>query len=131
MLADLPRYSAPADPSGRRAASGNLNIPDPLTLRESLAAALLHHPKLQTVAWDLRIEEARHLQAGLLPNPEAELELENFGGSGELSGTDALETTLSLRQLIELGGKREARIRAAEGAWRVSRLDYETQRLDV
>lgn len=131
LLADLPRYSAPDDPSGRRAASGNLNIPDPLTLRESLAAALLHHPKLQTVAWDLRIEEARHLQAGLLPNPEAELELENFGGSGELSGTDALETTLSLRQLIELGGKREARIRAAEGAWRVSRLDYETQRLDV
>jgi cobalt-zinc-cadmium efflux system outer membrane protein len=102
-----------------------------LALRDALAAALLHHPGLLATAWGPRVEEARRLQAGLLPNPEADLELENFGGSGELSGTDALETTVSLRQLIELGGKREARVRAAEEAWRVSSFDYEAKRLEV
>lgn len=66
-----------------------------------------------------------------MPNPEAGVEFENFAGSGELSGTDALETTLILSQLIELGGKREARVRVAEGAWRVSALDYEAERLAV
>ncbi len=131
LLRDLPRHVAPATPSEAIDHASEPDIPDELALRDALAAALLHHPGLRATAWGPRVEEARRLQAGLLPNPEADLELENFGGSGELSGTDRLETTLSLRQLIELGGKREARVRAAEEAWRVSSLDYEAQRLDV
>ena len=102
-----------------------------LSLRDALAAALLHNPRLHASAWGPRIEEANRLQAGLIPNPEAGVEFENFAGSGELSGTDALETTLMLSQLIELGGKRESRVRVAEGAWRVSALDYEAERLAV
>lgn len=64
-------------------------------------------------------------------NPEVGLEFENFAGSGELSGADALETTIVLSQLIELGNKRGLRVKVAEEARQVSALDYEAQRLEV
>ncbi len=102
-----------------------------LTLRVALSAALLQNPELRAAAWQPRLAEAQRLQAGLSPNPEVGIELENFAGSGDLSGTDALETTLVLSQLIELGGKRDSRVRVAEGAWSVSALDHEAERLGV
>lgn len=132
LMRDLPRYSAPIDPSGPSSqALGEAVTSGDLALRDALAAALLHNPRLHATAWGPRIKEANRLQAGLPPNPEAGIEFENFAGSGELSGTDALETTISLSQLIELGGKRNFRVQAAEDAWQVSALDYETLRLAV
>jgi cobalt-zinc-cadmium efflux system outer membrane protein len=132
LLHNLPRYEAPADPSRLASQEGAVVlVSGELSLREALAAALLHNPRLRATAWGPRIEEANRLQAGLLPNPEAGVEFENFAGSGELSEADALETTLVLSQLIELGGKRESRMRVAEEAWRVSALDYEIERLAV
>ena len=102
-----------------------------LTLRQALALALLRNPELAATAWEVRAGEARMLQAGLLPNPEVGVEVENFAGSGEFRGFDAAETTIALGQLIELGGKRLRRTRVAAlerdlGAW-----DYEATRLDV
>jgi cobalt-zinc-cadmium efflux system outer membrane protein len=44
------------------------------------------------------------------PNPTASLELEDVAGSGEFDGVDSAQTTLLLGQLIELGGKRAARV---------------------
>lgn len=71
------------------------------------------------------------LQEGLLPNPEFELEIEEFGGSGVLSGFDAVETTLLISQLIELGGKRNKRVAVASIEKDLSGWDYESKRLDV
>ena len=53
-------------------------------------------------------------QASLTPNPELSLAAENIGGKGDYKGTDALETTLGISQLIEIGGKRSARIKIAD-----------------
>ncbi len=131
LLRDLPRYQAPADSGEEGDASPLVQISGDLTLRSALAAALLQNPDLRAAAWRPRLEEANRLQAGLSPNPEVGIELENLGGSGALSGTDALETTLVLSQLIELGGKRNHRIQVAEHAWSVAALDYETERLAV
>ncbi|WP_432799597.1 TolC family protein [Poriferisphaera sp. WC338] len=102
-----------------------------LSLRDALAATLLHHPQLQASAWGPRIEEARRLQAGLLPNPEVGVEFENFVGSGGSNGVDALETTIFVTQLIELGNKRNLRAKVPEGARKVSELKYKSQRLEV
>lgn len=131
LLRELPRYQAPANPDQEQRAADLVNTTGDLTLRNALAAALLHNPELRAAAWEPRLAEAARLQAGLSPNPEVGVEFENFAGSGALSGTDALETTLLLSQLIELGGKRDLRIELAESAWTVSALDYETERLDV
>lgn len=72
-------------------------------------------------------EAARALvnQARLRPNPEISLEVENIAGSGAFSGLRATEYTASVGQRLELGGKRTARIRAAQAEARVSELRSE------
>jgi len=104
---------------------------DQLTLRTALALALARNPELASFGWSVREAEAQRLQAGLLPNPELEAEFENFGGSGEFRGTRALETTIALGQLIELGSKREKRMRLADQEAKLAGWDYEAKRLQV
>src|SRR5262245_33257394 len=88
---------------------GSLNPEGELTLARAIEAALLNNPDLHASAYELSAAQARIVQAGLRPNPELGVELENFAGSGALQGVDALETTLSLSQVVELGGKRTLR----------------------
>src|SRR5919109_2751062 len=102
-----------------------------LTLRQALALALLHNPALASAAWEVRAGEARTLQAGLLPNPEFSVEVENFAGSGAFRGMDAAETTIALSQVIELGGKRLRRARVAALQRDLAAWDYEATRIDV
>ena len=104
---------------------------DPLTLRDSLAAALRRSPRLPASALELRAREAETLQAGFLPNPALTTEVEDFGGGGARNGFDASQTTVSIAQLIELGGKRAARVRVAEAGADLARWDYESLRIDV
>jgi cobalt-zinc-cadmium efflux system outer membrane protein len=130
----------------------------PLTLGAAIAAALAHSPQLALYPWDLRIADARRVQAGLRPNPEASVEVENIalnsGGStattqsigigpeGLLGGFDResesgsstfgeAEVTLSLAQTFELGGKRAARMAAAEKEREVATWDYEVARAET
>jgi outer membrane protein, heavy metal efflux system len=105
--------------------------PEELNLRQALELALARNPDLASFPWELRSGDARIQQAGLRPNPELTVDLENFLGSGPLRQFDSLETTLSISQLIELGGKRAARIRQASSEKVVSRWDYEAKRADV
>jgi cobalt-zinc-cadmium efflux system outer membrane protein len=86
---------------------------------------------LATFAWEVRAREAAVLQAGLLPNPELTIESENFGGSGDTSGFDGSENTLSLSQLVELGGKRTKRRDVAGFERDSAAWDYETARIDT
>lgn len=65
-----------------------------LTLQHALADGLMHSPELAAFAWDVRAAEARELQAGLLPNPELEAEVENFAGNNELQSFRSAETTV-------------------------------------
>lgn len=129
-----------------------------LTLREAVVAALSNSPRLAVYPWDLRIADARIVQAGLRTNPELTLELENIrlGGGGDRSTTHSLgigpdgitggiegesergagafgegEFTLSLSRIIELGGKRAARVNAAEKERDVTSWDYEVARVEV
>jgi cobalt-zinc-cadmium efflux system outer membrane protein len=127
--ADLPAYEARSDD-----AHATPPVSEPrgvIGLRDALAAALLANPDLGAAAWDVRAREARALQAGALPNPTFDTELEDFGGSGERRGWHSAQTTLSLSQLVELGGKRAKRRRAAELEQQLGGWDYEQRRLDV
>ncbi|MBT2135736.1 TolC family protein [Croceibacterium sp. LX-88] len=69
----------------------------------------------RTIGPRAEVEAAQALltQAGLRPNPEASLEVENVAGSGPYSGLSAAEYTLSAGLPLELGGKRGARLAAA------------------
>ncbi len=102
-----------------------------LTLQRALALALTQNPQLAGFSYELRAAEARVLQANLLPNPEVDLAVEDFGGSRQANGFDRAETTVALGQLIELGGKRRARVQAARFDRALTAFDYEIQRREV
>lgn len=102
-----------------------------LSLQEALALTLQNNPALAVYPHRLRAADADSLQASLRPQPALSLDVENIAGSNELHGLDGAEVTLALSQLIELGAKRERRIRFAEAAFQREQLAYEIARLDV
>lgn len=103
----------------------------PLSLREAMALAVAHSPRLEAYALDVRVAEARALQAGLWSNPELEAEIEGFAGSGELREMNAAETTVGLAQTFPLGGDIRRRKELAGLQTRLADWDYESARLEV
>jgi cobalt-zinc-cadmium efflux system outer membrane protein len=79
----------------------------------------------------LAAAEARITQAGLFPNPEIEIEAENFGGQGDLTGYNAAETTAVISQPIPLGPRRGRARGVAEADHLLANRDLEANELDV
>lgn len=104
-------------------------VPDGLKLTDALALALRGNPELAAFSYEVRAAEARVLQAGVLPNPELEVGIEEFDRGGE--GFDSAETSVTLGQLFELGSKRRWRTRVAEAEGELAGWDYESKRMDV
>lgn len=131
--AELPTYEAPPHPAREQPPTleSTEGPRDTVDLAQALAAALLRNPELAAFSWEVRSREARALQAGLLPNPEAGVELENFGGTGATSSFDSTESTLLLSQRIETAGKRSKRREAATRDADVAAWEYEMARLQV
>lgn len=131
--AQLPTYQAPFAEVPTTGSPSTLSQKPSgvLSLRQALSLALAHNPKLAVFSWEVRQGEARTLQAKLRPNPEVEIQFEDFGGSDQFKSSDALQTTLALSQLIELGGKRLKRTRLAAIERDLKAWDYEAARIDV
>lgn len=103
----------------------------PLTLSEAIGRAVASDPALR--AADAGVDAARGglRQARVRPNPELSAEVENFNGQGELRGLDGAETTFSLSQEVELGGRRSARIRLADRELHGAELERVVRGLDL
>jgi len=125
-----------------------------LSLNAALARVLQDNPRLAAFGSDIRAADARRIQAGLRPNPELALDVEelrfgdspsststNRAGDGSLldrtvtdidnAGFGGSEFTLGVSQLIELGGKRARRIDLADEHKQVAIWDYEIARAEV
>jgi cobalt-zinc-cadmium efflux system outer membrane protein len=102
-----------------------------MSLPQALALGLLQSPELAVFSWDIRAAEARKIQAGLWPNPEFSMEVENFGGNKEMLGFSSAETTVQISQLFELGGKRAYRQQTAELEKNLAGWEYEIKRRDL
>lgn len=72
------------------------------------------------------IDQARGLaiQAAARPNPTLSLGAENLAGSGPYRGLDQAETTVSIEQPLELGGRRAARIAAGQAELGAARARF-------
>jgi cobalt-zinc-cadmium efflux system outer membrane protein len=81
----------------------------PLNLQGAIAMALQANPGLSSAAREQDATEAAIVQAGAWPNPTLDAQVEDLR-------RDNRTTTLQLSQPIELGGKRAARVTAAERA---------------
>jgi cobalt-zinc-cadmium efflux system outer membrane protein len=89
------------------------------------------NPGLAASAHDVLAAEGNARQAGALPNPEFEIEADDFGGTDTRKGFDGATTTASLSQQIELGGKRSKRQSVARAEARLTGWECEAARLDV
>jgi len=124
---------SPAQADRQVPSDSSLIVEEPtgvLVLSQALALALTQNPELSAFSWESRAQEAATLQAGLLPNPTFNANASNFGNR-VLQGFDGDVVTLELSQLIELGGKRTARIEAAALTKQLADWDYEAKRADV
>jgi len=96
-----------SQPSG--AAARTLEPSGPLTLGNAVAMALQANPGLSAASREQDATEAAIVQAGAWPNPTLDAQVEDLR-------RDNRTTTLQLSQPLELGGKRAARVTAAERA---------------
>lgn len=101
-----------------------------LALRQALALTLARSPELAAFSQEVRANEAAMLQAEVLPNPVLELGAENLANN-RLREEGDRTLSLGFGQLIELGGKRAARVRLAESARDVASREYEAKRLEI
>lgn len=112
-------------------ASGGAAAADPAPpFRELLSQAQTAAPRLAEAAASVRQAEGLARQAAARPNPTLGVEVENFSGSGPYGGTSQAETTFSVGQPIELGGKRGARIAAGRAGLEAARARLVQSRAD-
>lgn len=114
-----------------------------LTMKNAVRLALQHNPELASFDKEIRALEGATLQAGLLRNPDLSVNVDNVGnmgvsqGGGTPPGTSIKENVeqqdliFRISQLIELGGKRAARVYAASLGQELAGKDFETKRLEL
>lgn len=102
-----------------------------LNLGQAIARVLDSNPQLQAADFDTRAAAERIRQHNQSTPYTVGVDLENFVGSGDSSGTRGLETTLSLGRVLELGDKPRRRGDVAELEAGLLRHDQDAQRLDL
>ncbi|WP_151638596.1 MULTISPECIES: TolC family protein [Noviherbaspirillum] len=96
----------------------------PLTLQAAIALAMNSSPDLSAAQYELQAVEATLLQANVLPNPSLEVGIED-------RRRETRESTLTVSQPIELGGKRSARMRAAESSLSAASSELNAKKAEI
>jgi cobalt-zinc-cadmium efflux system outer membrane protein len=104
---------------------------EPLDLPTALRLAYARSPLLAAARWHVASARGRLLQSGVRLNPELEIEVEEFGGSGGRSGSEVLASTIALSQEVETGQKRLRRYRIADIEAKTAGLDAEAARAEL
>lgn len=120
---------APSDPAPAVVRSGPL--PANLTLAQALEEASGRSPALVAAEREVAAAEARVRQSGYRTNPELSLEIENVAGTGELRGLSRMEATVAVNHRLDLGGRRGARVEAAQAELALQRLRLAIARADI
>ncbi|WP_027079900.1 TolC family protein [Luteimonas mephitis] len=104
---------------------------DPLTLDDAFKRVANTHPNLRLFGTRRDVLEAELERASLRPALVAGASIENAFGTGEASGLDSAEITLSLASVLERGGKLDARRTLAQSRIDALAVEREAQRLDL
>lgn len=122
------RLSASSAPSESAIAASALASPtEPsgvLTLQAAIALAQTYSPELQIFAREYDATEGAVIQGGARPNPHATYQLED-------TRRETRTTTVGINLPVELGGKRQARIDAAQKLREVAAADLAGRRQEI
>lgn len=103
----------------------------PLTLNQTFGLVLENNPQLQTAGFDTKAALARVRQQNQRTPWNLGVSLENFAGSGQLSGVDSLESTINVERVLETGNKPRLRGEAAKLESGLLSFEQDVQRLDI
>lgn len=106
-------------------------LPPNLTLVQALAEAEARSPAIIAAQAAVSAAEGRARQAGFRINPELSVDVANFAGSGEYSGSRSLETTVTLNQRLDLGGRRRTRVGVARAQLTAEQIRLAIARADL
>jgi cobalt-zinc-cadmium efflux system outer membrane protein len=108
-----------------RAESGLVGDGQMIGLNEAVARTLVRNPELIAFGHQLQVQET-----GLAPNPELSLMVENALGTGEYTGFDGAETTLSIAWVLDRG-VRQHRFETARAGVSLLEVEADIMRLDA
>ena len=101
-----------------------------INLTDAITKTLAHNPGLVAFGYQLEAQQALATQAGLRPNPELGVFVENALGTDDFQGMESAETTLSVAWVMERG-KRQRRVDAARAGVALVEAEAEIRRLDA
>lgn len=90
-----------------------------ISLDDAVVKTMERNPALVAFGYQIEAQDGREMQAGLAPNPELSFTVENTLGTGEFSGSDNAEATLSIVWILERG-VRQRRLDMARAGGRYS-----------
>ncbi|CAN7766441.1 TolC family protein [Pseudorhodoferax sp. LjRoot39] len=96
----------------------------PLTLAAAVQTALQNHPDLSAARREIEATEGARTQAAAYQNPSLSVEVEDLR-------RDTRTTTVMWSQPFELGGKRGARIAAADRATELARAQLDAKQAEL
>lgn len=116
---------------------GTLAVPSPtyatdrLSLNDAFARVADTHPDLRLIGNRRAVLSAESDRAALRPAWVAGASIENAFGTGDASGVQGAELTLTLASVLERGGKLDARRTLAQSRIDALAVERETRRLDL
>lgn len=117
--------------AGALCISGTAVRAEPISLSQALTLGAEQSPRISQAKALADAAEARARQAGVGPNPEIGVTVENFGGTGPYRNFRTSETSLELSQRLELGGKRSARVAVAKAERDFALLAFARAQFDL
>ncbi|HEY0684982.1 MAG TPA: TolC family protein [Steroidobacter sp.] len=104
---------------------------DELTFEQATALATERNPQIRAFMSEAESVASRSAVEALPPAWSLQTEFENFGGTGNVSGVSALESTVQLSRVFERGGK--LALRKELGAREIDALaaDQQVRRIDL
>lgn len=118
------REAAPPPTMGGAAPTGTLKF------SEAVNHAVSYSPAVKAAYAEIEAKHGDAFQASRRLNPELALNVENLPNSGGIAKEDSSES-MQLSQTLELGGKRMARLNAANLESSIAGWDYEVARLQA
>jgi len=101
-----------------------------INLRQAIIKTIEHNPNLRAFDYQLKAQQGRVQQAGLAPSPELSFELEDVLGTGNKSGVDSAQATLSISWVIERG-TRQHYVDAARAGASLIEVEADIKQLDA
>ena len=102
-----------------------------LTLLQAAELTLERNPRLRSATFGREAAAANLDQAALKPQWSVDLQVEDFAGTGAVSGFGAAETTLRLSRIFQSSDIRTGRMSVASALERQVENDLDIERLDL